>query len=316
MLDTIKSMEMMAKFNIKEKLEPVSFPIAVMDIPTVPSNEYKQIRRTDTNTFLGMCKTRYKPINHMDAFGGAISNMIKGGVDFTDADIKVQSYEFGAMAKMEIVLPSHKTKVGNHDLSLKYIARNSYNGRWKFQSFFGWLNHVCFNTLVSGQQLAYTSNRHTTHFDVEASNAKIFNAVKLANDDAKNYNEWWYTKVEDEAVADMFKKTICKKDTNIQKYVSEDVETNKKQLSVLMDLYNKEKIQIHGKGEYTRNEDKVKGSLWCAYQSATYWSTLTTDHVQNLNLKESSKLHIIEQKRQDSVKSMLNSKAWKELETV
>ena len=77
----------------------------------------------------------------------------------------------------------------------------------------------------------------------------------------------------------------------------------------------KEKIQIHGKGDYTKNEDKVKGSLWCAYQSATYWSTLTKDHITNLNLKESSKFHIIEQKRQDSVKSMLNSKSWKELET-
>ena len=292
--------------EIKAKLNDINFPVAVMEIPTIPKSMALQVKRTDTNTVLGICKSRYKPIKHLDAFGGAIANMIKGGVDFTDADIQVDSYEFGAMAKMEIVLPKHKTQVGDHNLKLKYIARNSYNGRWKFQSFFGWLNEVCFNTLVSGRQLAYTANRHTTHFDIEASNEKIFNAVKLAKDDAKNYNEWWYTKVNDDQVADMFKSTICKKDTNLQKYVKEDVETNKKQLGVLMDLYDKEVTQIHGKG---------KGSLWCAFQSATYWSTLTKDHVRELNLKESSKLHIVEQKRQDAVKSMLNSKQWKELET-
>ena len=58
MLDTLQSMEKMAQYNIKEKLQPVSFPIAVMDIPTVPSNEWKQIRRTDNNVFLGMCKNK------------------------------------------------------------------------------------------------------------------------------------------------------------------------------------------------------------------------------------------------------------------
>lgn len=318
MLDTNKIKENIKNIDfdkIHEKMSGIDFPITIMDIPTIPSNEYKQIRRTDNNTFLGMCKTRYKPIPHEKAFMGAINNMIAGGVDFTDAEVSIESYELGAMAKMEIVLPSHHTKVGDHNLNLKYLARNSYNGRWKFQSFFGWLNEVCFNTLVSGQQLAYSSSRHSLHFDVDASNAKIYNAVKLANDDAKKYNEWWYTSVEDDQIADMFKKTICKKDSNIKKYVESDEETNKKQLSVLMDLYTKEKIQIHGAGDYTNQPEKVKGSLWCAYQSATYWSTLTREHISNMNMKPTSKFHIIEQKRQNEVKSMLNSKSWRELES-
>jgi hypothetical protein len=294
---------------LKEKMIAVDFPIAIMDIPTIPNKEYRQIRRTDNNTFLGMCKTRYKPITHSNAFGGAIDNMIAGGIDFTDAQINIQSYEFGAMAKMEITLPKHHTKVGDHDLMLKYIARNSYNGRWKFQSFFGWLNKVCFNTLVSGQQLAYSSSRHSLHFDVDASNAKIYNAVKLANNDAKKYNDWWYKAVEDDDVAEMFKKTLCKKDSNIQKYVESDQETNHKQFSTLMNLYEKEVTQIHGKGEYGRNG--AKGSLWCAYQSATYWST----HIDKLVGKADAKTHIIQHKRQNAVKAMLNSKSWKDLET-
>jgi len=300
----------MLNTEIRHALNEINFPIAVQEIPTIPNDQFRKIVRTDSDTFLGMCKTRYKPINHMDAFGGAIENIINAGLKVNPEDIKVESYEHGAMAKMEFTIPQQKVIVGKHELTLKYIARNSYNGRWKFQSFFGWLNAVCFNTLVSGRQLAYTANRHTKLFDIEASNAKIYNAVEAVTDETKNYTDWWYKRIDDDQVADMFKKTICKKDTNIQKYVSEDQETNKKRLSQLMDLYDAERRQIHGKGDYTNGY--VKGSLWCAFQLATYWST----HIDSTMAKDNYKKHIIQQKRETSVRNMINSNTWKELEKV
>ena len=298
----------MQNTQINHYLTEVNFPVAVQDIDGVPSDQYRKIVRTDTDTFLGMCKTRYKPITHTDAFGGAIKSMIKGGIEFTDAEVKVQSYQFGAMAKMEIVFPNYQETIGDHNLNLKYVARNSYNGLWKFQAFFGWLNKVCHNTLVSGQQLAYPSNRHTKLFDIDASNNKIFNAVKAVQGEAQSYKDWWYTEVKDEEVAECFKNTLCKKDYKASKYLGEDMETNKKQLATLMDLYTKEKIQIHGKGAYTSGH--VNGSLWCAFQSATYWST----HIDNTMTKEKYKGHIIENQRQASVKKMIMSKDWKNLE--
>ena len=53
--------------SINEQLAKVDFPIDIMDIVDIPSTEYRQIRRTDTDTFMGMCKTRYKPITHSQA---------------------------------------------------------------------------------------------------------------------------------------------------------------------------------------------------------------------------------------------------------
>ena len=83
---------------------------------------------------------------------------------------------------------------------------------------------------------------------------------------------------------------------------------NQKCLTTLMNIYDKEVTQIYGSGEYGRNG--VDGSLWCAYQSATEWST----HLADFENKDNAKKYLIEQKRQDAVRGMLNSPQWKELE--
>ena len=74
-----------------------------------------------------------------------------------------------------------------------------------------------------------------------------------------------------------------------------------------MGLYDAEVAQIHGRGDYGRNG--AKGSLWCAYQSATAWSTNLGDVKAN-----STNNHIVKQRRQNDVRNMINSKKWKELE--
>ena len=116
--------------KIQEALEDVSFNIDIRDIQGIPSHMGRKVVRL--NQFgaqegdpLGIVKSRYKPIHHKDAFGGAIQAMKLGGLDFTNSEITINSYENGAMAKMELLLPAHHAKVGDHDLYLKFIARNS-----------------------------------------------------------------------------------------------------------------------------------------------------------------------------------------------
>ena len=121
----------------EEELEKINFQVNIEEIDGIPTDMAQKIVRTDTNQPLGIVKSKYKPINHKEAFLGALMQMDKGGVSFKNSEIKIDAYENGAMAKMEVLLKDHNTKIGEHDLSLKFIARNSYNGRWKFQSFFG-----------------------------------------------------------------------------------------------------------------------------------------------------------------------------------
>lgn len=294
---------------MQEELRKVNFPIAINNISGIPEDMGRVVVRTDhaPATPLGIVGSRYKPIPHIDAFGGALKAMESGGIDFTNAKLDIESYEDGALAKMELLLPSHTAKIGNHDLSLKFVARNSYNARWKFQSFFGWMNHVCFNTLVSGEKLAYTASRHTKFFNVEQANLKIKNAVSAVTTETKRFQHWWDKRVEDEDVAKMFKSTIAKSQATEAQLNGGSPDTNKKQLHILMGLYESETKQIHGKGDYGRNG--VKGSLWCAYQSATAWSTHLTDIADT-----TKKQHIVQQRRQADVRNMILSKSWKDLE--
>ena len=53
----------------------------------------------------------------------------------------------------------------------------------------------------------------------------------------------------------------------------------------------------------------MKGSLWTAYQAATAWSTHVDDS------KRESKHHNKRVNREDKVRKMLASDAWKHLET-
>ena len=302
----------MLNTKLLEKLEDVSFKIDIRDIQGIPSEMGRKIVRLDNlgrqeGNPLGIVGARYKPIPHKDAFGGALEAMDSAGIDFTDADLNVTSYENGAMAKMEMLLPAHKAKVGNHDLSMKYIARNSYNGRWKFQSFFGYMNHVCFNTLVSGQKLAYSADRHTLNFNVESSNRKIKNAVEAITSETETFQKWWDIEVEDDAVADVFKKTIAKNNINDNQIKYGAKELNQKRLLTLMALYDDEVAQIHGKGDYGRKG--AKGSLWCAYQAATAWST----HLRDVETS-AKKPYIVQKDRQTQVRKLITSNEWKQLE--
>jgi len=290
-----------------KEMEKIIFPIDIREIPTIPTEMSRVLVRTDTDAPLGLVKSKYKPILHKDAFQGALVQMQQGGLTLKDAEVKIDSYENGAMAKMEILLPELSTKVGDHNLSLKYVARNSYNSKWKFQAFFGWLNHVCFNTLVTGQKLAYTSNRHTKSFDIDQSNKKITNAIKAVTTESERFKTWWHTSVEDEQIKNLFEKTIAKQHLSRGSKMAGVNETNKKQLSILMGLYHEEVAQMHGKGDYGRKN--AKGSLWCAYQSATAWST----HLNDIQ-RDDTKKYLVQVDRQKMVSELIETNNWKELE--
>ena len=84
-------------------------------------------------------------------------------------------------------------------------------------------------------------------------------------------------------------------------------ETNKKQLSILMGLYHEEVAQMHGKGDNGRKN--AKGSLWCAYQSATAWST----HLNDIQ-RDDTKKYLVQVDRQKMVSELIETNNWKELE--
>ena len=114
----------------------------------------------------------------------------------------------------------------------------------------------------------------------------------------------WYRK---STVNGKWDETIAKSQANSNNIKYGASALNKKRLLTLMALYDEEVTQIHGDGDYGRKG--AKGSLWCAYQAATAWSTHLRDVEGKVN-----KPHIVRSERENHVRKMINSPLWKELE--
>ena len=87
----------MLNTKLLEKLSDIDFKVDIRDIQGIPSEMGRKVVRLDNLSRqdgdpLAIFGSRYKPILHKDAFGGALQAMSKGGLDFTDADLKVESY--------------------------------------------------------------------------------------------------------------------------------------------------------------------------------------------------------------------------------
>ena len=77
-------------------------------------------------------------------------------------------------------------------------------------------------------------------------------------------------------------------------------------LSNLMKTFDEESRHLHGKGTYDKYGRNDGGTMWSAYNAATWWST----HGQT---RQGSSLHNAKPIREEKVRKMLGSDTWKEL---
>ena len=294
-------------------LTPRQFPVALAPIDGVPEARYKKVIRTDMDApdnFMGMAGSRYKPISHEEAFTHAIDNLKKQNLSFEGAQGRLDVSGNGALAKIEVEFPAHRRTIGDQPIHVKYVARNSLNGVWRYQSFFGWLNQICFNTLVSGEKLAYFSNRHTNRFDIDAANDSIRTAAKLItepnSETLRCYRAWWHSPITDDEARDVLKSSIAKSNATPDQVMDGVSGQNTKQLTLLMDKFRHEATHIRGRGDYGRNH--AQGTLWDLFQAGTSWSTHLEDVLKIKNQP------VVQQKREEAVRKMVSMKKWKKLE--
>lgn len=305
-------MEKLVPFN-EIDLTPIQFPVKMVAIDGIPENKFKKVIRTDKEepeNFLGMAGSRYKPISHEEAFLHAIDNLKKQSLDFDGAKGNLEVFGNGALAKIEVEFPAHRRTIGKDPIHVKYISRNSLNGTWRYQSFFGWLNEVCFNTLVSGEKLAYFSNRHTNRFDITAANNSISTAAKLItepnSETLRRYQSWWHSAITDDEARDILKTSIAKSNATPDQVMDGKADQNTKQLTIIMDKFRHEATHVRGRGDYGRNG--ANGTLWDLFQASTSWSTHLED-VKNLKTQP-----VVQQKREIEVRKMVMMHKWKKLE--
>ena len=269
----------------------------------IPSHIGVGLRRKDTRDTLAIVSDAYEPVQYKDIVTGVQEAIGLSDMDLTDATYETNVYDNGARLELRAKFPAHEIQIDKGDTVIpEFVFRTSHNRTWANNGMMGLWRGFCFNTLVSGDKLAYVYGRHTKNFNVLGFASKIEKASEyIAGGGLQQMRNWYHTEVSRDNVINLFTHTLAKKTNNI----SRKVEPNKVMLSNLMKIFDEENRHLHGRGSYEKYGTQNKGTLWSAYQAATYWSS----HDKNGGRPS----HTTIGGREDKVRKMLHSPQWMQL---
>jgi len=272
----------------------------------VPSDIGVGLRRTDTKEPLSIVAEAYEPVQYKPIVNNVEQSIYKSGMDRTDAVFETNVFDNGARLELRAKFPAHQMQIAQGDTVIpEFVFRTSHNRTWANNGMMGLWRGFCWNTLVSGDKLAYVYGRHTKNFNVQGFASKIEKAAEyIASGGLKQMKTWYNTDVSRDNIIHLFTHTLAKKTNN----VSREVEPNKVMLSNLMKIFDEENRHLHGRANYEKYATRNRGTLWSAYQAATYWSSHDKD-----GGKQSRPSHTVIGGREDKVRKMLHSPQWMQL---
>ena len=302
------------KLNFQVEKFPLYTPYSGLHnsstLTQVPTEIGVGLRRVDTMEPLAIVSDSYEPTQYLTIVDQIEEALNLAGLDLTDAEFSTNTYDNGAKMELVAKFPAHAQDIDGTGLVVpQFVFRTSHNRTWANNGMMGLFRAFCYNTLVSGDKLAYVYGRHTKGFDAVSFGAKIRAASEYISGEGLTKMKGWYnTEVDREDAIDLFTKTLAKRFDNVKR---KNV-ANKVMLSNLMKTFDNENRHVHGKGLYEKYGTQMKGSLWTAYQAATDWSTHTSS--KNPKMYNTTGIHNKRVLREDAVKKMLVSPAWLELE--
>ena len=263
------------------------------------------IRRKDTQEPMAIVKDSYELQQYSSIVYGVETALRQSGMDLTDATFKTNVYKNGGQLELRAKFPAEEVKIDDKDAVVpEFVFRTSHDGTWANNGMMGLWRSMCYNTLVSGDKLAYVYGRHTKGFNLPAFTAKIKNAGEyIVGDGLTKMRDWYQTKLDRTDAVFLFSRTLAKRTDN----VSRENKPNKVVLSHLMKIFDKENQHLHGNAAYESYGSRQVGSLWTAYQAATHWST----HTPNSRSKNTQNVRVM---REERVRKMLQSNIWKNSE--
>jgi hypothetical protein len=271
----------------------------------VPFNIGIGLRRVDTKTPIGIVSDEYFPVQYAEIVDGVEQALKRAEIDMTDATFTTNVYDTGAKLELRAKFPAHTMTMreGKDSVVPEFVFRTSHNRTWANNGMMGLWRSFCYNTLVSGDKLAYVYGRHTKNFNIASFATKIRNAGEfISGSGLEEMRNWYDTPVKRYQAITLFTKTLAQRTDN----VSKKKVANKVMLSNLMKIFDEENRHIHGRGHYETYGKREQGTLWTAYNAATYWSS-------HPDSKRGSSPHNVKVNREDKVRKMLASPEWEAL---
>ena len=266
------------------------------------------IRRTDNKVPLAIVSEAYEPVQYKNIVTSVEQALGISGLDMIDAEFETNVFNDGAKLELRAKFPAHTMYLDEDKVIPEFCFRTSHNRTWANNGMMGLWRSKCWNTLVSGDKLAYVYGRHTKNFNVSAFAAKIRNASKyIANDGLSQMRDWYHTEVSRDATVDLFTHTLAKRTDNVTRKTI----ANKVMLSNLMKIFDEENRHLHGQGHYEKYATRNAGTLWSAYQAATCWSS--HDKIVGYSGNGDRPSHSTIGVREEKVRKMLHSPQWLQL---
>ena len=281
------------------------FSLQARDGVPVPLNVGVGLRRRDNQQALAVVSEEYEPVQYKDIVSGVEEALNLALMDLTDATFDTNVYDNGARLELRAKFPAHKMSMreGKDSMVPEFVFRTSHNRTWANSGMMGLWRAFCYNTLVSGDKLAYVYGRHTKNFHVPAFASKVKAAGEFISGEGLTQMRGWYdTKVSRDGAINLFTNTLAQRTDN----VSRKKVANKVMLSNLMKIFDEENRHLHGQGAYEGYSKRDEGTLWSAYNAATYWSY----HAKS----KTGANHNVRVTREDKVRKMLASPEWTSLE--
>ena len=293
------------KFSLMHQWEPDNLSIPVIKSAKIPSEIGVGLRRTDTKEPIGIVSDEYFPVQYAEIVDGVEQALKQAEIDMTDATFTTDVYDRGAKLELRAKFPAHQmTMRENKDVvTPEFVFRTSHNRTWANNGMMGLWRSFCYNTLVSGDKLAYVYGRHTKNFNISGFASKVKTAGEfISGSGLEEMRKWYDTPVNRYQAIHLFTKTLAQRTDN----VSKKKVANQVMLSNLIKIFDEENRHIHGKGRYEGYATREVGTLWTAYNAATYWSS-------HPNGKRGSSPHNVKVNREDKVRKMLASPEWEAL---
>ena len=281
------------------------FSLQARDGVPVPLNVGVGLRRRDNQQALAVVSEEYEPVQYREIVSGVEEALNMALLDLTDATFTTNVYDNGAKLELRAKFPAHKMSMreGKDSMVPEFVFRTSHNRTWANSGMMGLWRAFCYNTLVSGDKLAYVYGRHTKNFHVPAFASKVKAAGEFISGEGLTQMRGWYdTKVSRDGAINLFTNTLAQRTDN----VSRKKVANKVMLSNLMKIFDEENRHLHGQGAYEGYSKRDEGTLWSAYNAATYWSS----HASS----KTGANHNVRVTREDKVRKMLASPEWTSLE--
>jgi hypothetical protein len=265
--------------------------------------------REDTNQVLSIVGSKYKPVDHVDAFQTAENVIELSDLDITGITRETRCSHNGARAYSIYTLPEHRVNLGrkNDDVALTISARNSFDGSWSFTVEVGGYRFICLNMQVFANNFAIHKSKHTKGLNLQRVADKLSEAVKFYDQETELWKEMVDTNINNVQAMDVLAHLANSKSAQahlkagmdpIGILYAPDVIRNK----TLFSLYH----------YWFQNKKQLDSTAWTLYNSMTEWAT----HGSVTKKSSIGNYASLQIDRLDKVRKTLNDKMIPELKLV